>query len=61
MDWIEVRRDGHLLFRFCPAKRLIEIRRNGDTHVVDLDELRRCEARVSGDHGPQPAQAACPW
>lgn len=40
--WIEVRRNGRLLFFFDPARDLIEIKRKGEQPVlIDLRRLRR--------------------
>ena len=38
-DYIEVRREGKLLFRYNPRKRLVEIKARGlPLTVIDLDE-----------------------
>jgi hypothetical protein len=36
--WIDVARDGRLLFRYDPERELIQIQRRGEKETVDLRE-----------------------
>lgn len=45
--WMEIRtQDGRFLFRFHPGKNLIEQKRGGTIHVVDLDDGTVTERRA---------------
>lgn len=36
-EYIDIRRNGRLLFRFDPNRRLIQVKRGKEVHTVDLE------------------------
>jgi hypothetical protein len=54
-NYIPVRGNGRLLFNYDPARRLIQIKKGAEVHLVDLEAV---EAEAAQEAGPMTAAEA---